>query len=349
MLVSYDGAVKVTDFGIAKASARSTETIGGAMKGKIGYMSPEQCRGEPVDRRSDIFALGILLAELTTTQRLFWADNDFAVLNKVLRGDFESPSRTVSGYPPALEAIVLRALSAEREARHPTAGALLRDLESFTHDAHLRSTTATVADWMHMVFGNPPYPRVEMLPADDGDPLDAMPTLILAGDSMRGADPDAVTRYEPPLPTQVSEPAWDEPVDRPPRSRGAAVLASAAIGLLAIGGAGWWMMRGDATAGAAERATMPTEGPEPSPETSPVTSPEPERTEPAEAAVASDGPTGGDTPGSSTGDRAPTVPPTASPSADAAAPKKRRPRSKRRTKARPAGPGDIDALYPVKG
>src|SRR5262245_29500502 len=75
VLISHDGAVKVCDFGIAKAQNRSTQTVRGAVKGKLAYMSPEQCRCKPLDRRSDIFAIGILLYELTTLSRAFRAVN----------------------------------------------------------------------------------------------------------------------------------------------------------------------------------------------------------------------------------------------------------------------------------
>ena len=96
VLVSYDGAVKLTDFGIAKAATRTQETTAGTMKGKIGYMSPEQCRGEAVDRRSDIFSLGVVLFELTTCERLFFGDSDFAVLNKVVSSNSTTPSEKMS-------------------------------------------------------------------------------------------------------------------------------------------------------------------------------------------------------------------------------------------------------------
>ncbi len=242
VLISYDGAVKVTDFGIAKASARSTETIGGSMKGKIGYMSPEQCRGEPVDRRSDVFGLGILLYELTTTERLFFADNDFAVLNKVINGRFTPPAQRVPDYPPALERIVMRALAGTPEQRYPTAQAVLRDLETFAHEARLRCTPAAVADWMLEEFGQPPFPRVEVRPAGADDPLETIPTLVLVGDTTPGADPAAPTRAER---GGTSPMLQAPPPVAPRRSRGPTMVGSALLlGALAAGGT--WMLT-DAT------------------------------------------------------------------------------------------------------
>src|SRR5688500_17331573 len=84
LLVSYDGGVKIIDFGIAKSSKRETETRAGTLKGKIAYMSPEQCTGEPLDRRSDVFSLGVVLYELTTGQRLFPVDNEYAAMRQIV-------------------------------------------------------------------------------------------------------------------------------------------------------------------------------------------------------------------------------------------------------------------------
>src|SRR4051794_15933708 len=112
ILVSYDGAVKVTDFGIAKWAFQRTRTQEGTLKGKFAYMSPEQCRGRAVDARSDVFALGAILYELTTGVPAFTGDSDLDILNRIATGRAEPP-RWPDGdraYPPALAAIVMRAL-----------------------------------------------------------------------------------------------------------------------------------------------------------------------------------------------------------------------------------------------
>ena len=177
ILVSYEGTAKLTDFGIAKASEKSTETIGGGLKGKVGYMSPEQCRGDALDQRSDLFALGVVLFELTTCQRLLYGDNDFAVLNNVLRGDFDRPSDRVPDYPDELERIVQKALAVDRADRYGSATKIREDLEAFAHDARLRTTPATVASWMSDQFGSPPPPKVEVVEGHRGGP--AVPTLVV--------------------------------------------------------------------------------------------------------------------------------------------------------------------------
>src|SRR5262245_22667379 len=107
VFVTYDGGVKLIDFGIAKATALPSDTQLGMIKGKPGYMSPEQCRCEPLDRRSDVFSVGILVFELTTGKRCFAGDNEYQVAKRIMEGEPAWPS----DYSPALRAIVARALA----------------------------------------------------------------------------------------------------------------------------------------------------------------------------------------------------------------------------------------------
>ena len=116
-MVGYDGSVKVLDFGIAKAEERYTQTVGSTIKGKYGYMSPEQCKGKGIDRRSDIFALGIVLYELTTLASPFPAKTLAELKAKVVRGEPALPSQVVPGYPVELEQIVMIALAKSPEER----------------------------------------------------------------------------------------------------------------------------------------------------------------------------------------------------------------------------------------
>jgi serine/threonine protein kinase len=154
VLVSYDGAVKLVDFGIARQSSGVISTSGG-LKGKIAYMSPEQCRGRgggTVDRRSDIFSVGTLLYELTTSQLPFQAPTDFGVLEQIVTGSPVPPSTVVPGYPPALEAIVMRALARDQDQRYPTALALQGDIEDFAHENRLRVSPLVLARLMSNLF-----------------------------------------------------------------------------------------------------------------------------------------------------------------------------------------------------
>jgi serine/threonine-protein kinase len=135
VLVSYDGAVKLTDFGIAKASNRASTA--GMLKGKFAYMAPEQARGEAVDARTDIFALGITLWELLSGARLFDGDSDLAVLRAVQDREIISPAVSNPEVTPALAQLVMRALHRDPARRFQTAGelerALLQHVISATH------------------------------------------------------------------------------------------------------------------------------------------------------------------------------------------------------------------------
>jgi tRNA A-37 threonylcarbamoyl transferase component Bud32 len=152
VLISHDGAVKVCDFGIAKASSRTRETQRGVVKGKFSYMSPEQCTNAPLDRRSDVFALGILLYELTTQTHLFRAGNDYGAMKAIVEDEIPPPSARAPGYPPELEAIVLRALARDPAARYPTAEALQTALEDFAREHKLALSSTHVAALMRRLF-----------------------------------------------------------------------------------------------------------------------------------------------------------------------------------------------------
>ena len=154
ILVSHDGAVKLVDFGIARVSAMQSNTAQGVLKGKVPYMSPEQCRGEQLDRRSDIFSLGIMLWELTTRRRLFGGANDIVIAGKICSGEVPRPSSVVAGYPAELEAIVLKALAHDRDDRYATAQELQIDLEAYAHDARMLLSSAKLSSFMSDLFAD---------------------------------------------------------------------------------------------------------------------------------------------------------------------------------------------------
>ena len=131
VLVSYDGAVKVVDFGIAKAENRLTKTEAGTLKGKFAYMSPENARGMPVDQRSDVFAAGILLWEALTGHKLFQADDDFETFDLVRAAVVDPPSKYVPALPSDLDRVALKALAPVPEERYQHASELIAALEPF--------------------------------------------------------------------------------------------------------------------------------------------------------------------------------------------------------------------------
>ena len=156
VLVSYDGAVKVSDFGIAKWAYQRTRTQEGTLKGKFAYMSPEQCRGRSVDRRSDIFALGTILYELTTGAPPFSAESDLEILNQIANGAAEPPAwpATQGTYPPALSAIVMRALAPDPDGRFATMRDLQVALEGFAREAGLALSTVGLVSLMNDLFAD---------------------------------------------------------------------------------------------------------------------------------------------------------------------------------------------------
>jgi hypothetical protein len=153
--------VKVLDFGIAKAEERATKTIGGTIKGKYGYMSPEQCKGKPIDRRSDIFALGIVLYELTTLRRAFKGNDDFETMKRIVAGDLVLPSTIIGGFPRELEAIILTALAIDPGARFQTAQELIEALDAFTVRAKLTGTNTAMGRFMLQLFGTKKEPWID--------------------------------------------------------------------------------------------------------------------------------------------------------------------------------------------
>ncbi len=132
ILISYGGEVKLTDFGISKASIKMHHTISGALKGKLLYMSPEQARGEgTIDCRSDLYSVGVVLFELLTSKKLFLDTSEMGVLKKVQNGEILNPREINPNIDPALEKIILKSLNKECEKRYLSAAAMIADLETF--------------------------------------------------------------------------------------------------------------------------------------------------------------------------------------------------------------------------
>ena len=150
VLLSYEGAVKLTDFGIAKASNRATTA--GMLKGKFAYMSPEQARGEAIDPRTDIFALGIVLWELLTGGRLFDADSDLAVLRAVQEREVLPPSLLNPAVDGTVDEIVLRALCRDPAGRFQSAQEFERALAGFVVRSSRSPEDTDVGAWMRELF-----------------------------------------------------------------------------------------------------------------------------------------------------------------------------------------------------
>jgi tRNA A-37 threonylcarbamoyl transferase component Bud32 len=225
MLVSFEGEVKLADFGIARAMSRTGLTAPGTVKGKVAYMAPEQARGEPVDARADVFALGVVLWELCTGRRLFARDSDAAALAAVLHGEPPSPpSAWNEAVPGELDAAILGALARDPASRTGSAqelastlGGILLRLARSPDDWDLR-------DLMHRLWPDGATPATE-----------ALERTRVRATPLRAAAP-ALTVATRTGPAQA-------PARRTPRV--AAIVG--AVGIVALGGVGaWWKGRGGA-------------------------------------------------------------------------------------------------------
>jgi eukaryotic-like serine/threonine-protein kinase len=153
VLISYEGEVKLCDFGIAHANDLVKEGASEALKGKAGYMSPEHARGEPLDARADVFAAGIILWELLVGRRLYKPKSDVALLVQAQRAEIPPiPDKGLTNHDK-LEAIVRRALAKDRDDRYPSAGAMLRDLEEYLGESGQLASRLKLGEWIETTFG----------------------------------------------------------------------------------------------------------------------------------------------------------------------------------------------------
>ncbi len=234
VMVTYDGCVKMADFGIAKVTSRTDVTQAGIRKGKVPYMSPEQCRAETLDRRSDVFALGIVLYECTTMVRLFDGDNEFGLMNRIVNGDVPLPSTRRANFPKDLERIIMKALAPQRDKRYGSAAELAADLERFARERKLRSTQSGLGEFMHGLFEPRPFPFGALL----GSPVASAAASQTGEHSQRSGSSVPAVRMPPDV-TPASHPSSTAAgrsrsmiASTAPRSHG--TLRGVAIGLGAV-------------------------------------------------------------------------------------------------------------------
>ncbi len=306
ILVAYDGNVKVVDFGIAKLAQRTDET--GLMKGKVAYMSPEQCLGLDVDRRSDVFCLGIVLYELVTVRRLFKGPNDFLTMSSITHGVIPPPSGLRPDLPPELEAIILKALAPQPEDRYQTAGEMRAALERFAASARMQTSTTALADFMRAEFGDRDVPW--MIAEDEpevsidfdgsGSGVVAAPDAAVAAQQASAASPPAARAVSVPpwmaalRPMPGTSPDANAHAPAMPSARRRRRMALAAIGaaVVVVSGAVIAVMASPDGPAPAASASMPIFAPPPAPPApppAPLPPPEPPpepATPPATAAAA---------------------------------------------------------------
>jgi serine/threonine-protein kinase len=226
ILIGYDGSVKVVDFGIAKAAHQSNETGSGVLKGKATYMSPEQCNVEHVDRRSDVFALGVVLWELVTSLPLFHRENDFLTMSTIVKGDYPQPSSIRPDLPAELDTIIMKALSRSPSDRFATADEMRVALEQFAVRAGLRTSSTALADYMKTLFGRRPEPWQsvsQQIPIED---IDEVEMIVDAPAEDEPAPAPVIPRTSTTAPMYAVAP-WQR--------RRAVWIGAGLVGLLVIG------------------------------------------------------------------------------------------------------------------
>jgi serine/threonine protein kinase len=234
ILVTYEGQTELVDFGIARAQDELREETG-ILPGKASYMSPEQARGEPVDHRSDIFALGIILYELTLCQRLYRGPAE-AVMKRIAGERVQPPTAIRRDYPAALEQIVMRALEKRPEDRYQAAQEMHDDLEEFLSESGLRTGNRRVAIYMNELYA----PKASAGGAEAADQPEELDFDRRAPLSMRIQPAPEVPSRAPATPLRISTPAPvaaprkvapvaaapPEPTPVPARSRGGWILVA---------------------------------------------------------------------------------------------------------------------------
>ena len=247
VVVTFSGDVKIVDFGIAKSDSKSnTETKSGKLKGKVPYMSPEQARGEVIDARSDIFATGVMLFELTTGKRLFKGSSEFETLKLICEREYPRPSQVRPGYPPELERIVMKALAKDKNERYQDARAMQGDLEAFIRNNRIGVSNIALSQFMQGLFE---------------DKLQSQKEALIQGKALA----DIIAQQEP-LASELdmsqallSTPAAAHTLTDVPARRGGMVFGAVAAAVLVAGGIGGtiYVMKQKQAKIAAQQATQP--------------------------------------------------------------------------------------------
>jgi serine/threonine protein kinase len=154
LVVSFDGTVKILDFGIAKAANQVEHSRPGEIKGKLRYMSPEQCMGKPVDHRSDLFSLGTALYEWVTGYPLFTGDSEVAILRSITEGKINAPSDFKGDIPEAVERILMKALEKDREARYASAWDMQYDIDQFLSRYEFTPSNIHLSNFLKQLFSD---------------------------------------------------------------------------------------------------------------------------------------------------------------------------------------------------
>jgi serine/threonine-protein kinase len=154
ILVSFSGTVKIVDFGIAKANTQLEQTRAGEIKGKLSYMSPEQCMGHQLDARSDIFSFGSVIYEWITGYKLFTGENEMAILKSIIDGKIYPPSYFKEDVPEAVERILMKALEKDRTKRYQSAWEMQFDIDTYLASSEFTPSNIHLSNFLKQIFGD---------------------------------------------------------------------------------------------------------------------------------------------------------------------------------------------------
>lgn len=292
IFLTYEGDVKIVDFGIAKAASQSTITQVGMIKGKVAYMSPEQAAGKVIDHRSDIFATGILLYELVAGRRMFQGDDTLQILSKVREAEFTPLGTLKGGLPEKLYDIVAKALAKDPKERYQTCADMQADIEECIFRLNLRPSGRSMAEYLKLLFAEEIEAEGRRMaetagaaaPGDSAADLGAGRRLgDTEGDAAKAAPP-SVPEAEPARTADAKQQTLPGPA-APAKSRNKAVPAAAAVvAAVALLGGGYYLMgkgkssSGPASGGPAAQApekAAPQAPPPQVPAAAPAPSPQP--------------------------------------------------------------------------
>jgi len=239
VLVSEQGEVRVTDFGIAKALGKRTRTETGVVKGNADFMSPEQASGAPLDATSDVFSAGAMLYLLCTGQRPFTGLTDLDALRKVQRGEYVPPEEANRQVPPAVAAIVKKAMQLRLSLRYRSAKAMLLEVEEVLRSDFRAAGQSQLVEWLTELARRDgelpasqrrglPYEATQVLNAEDIICVEPAPAAAIEETGPAGATSDEPS-IAPPPPLPAREPP-------PPRRRRLPVLLGVGFALACLAG-----------------------------------------------------------------------------------------------------------------
>lgn len=271
ILISFEGDIKLCDFGIAKAATKVSQTQTGALKGKLQYMSPEQAWGKKIDRRTDIFSLGIVLFEMLSGERLFTGDTDLTILEQVRDAKVVAPSTKNPDVPKKLDQVVLKALAKNPQDRYQNASEFEKELLSILYSYQPTPGPADLAIYMHRLLEAQPVASDEAIDAafakaEREGPGPQEPTkkgkgLVISKKAPapeKAREPEPVRQPERPIVTEVSRPALSMGTE-PPKSRTGLFVGIGAVAVVGVVAVVLLKGKGGTPAAQPTPAPVPTE------------------------------------------------------------------------------------------